>query len=214
MEKLKNILNEIVKDYGLKILEDPQKFKAIFADYAKSEYSAEKELFTKLIETKAAKEIINAEDIQIIKNALIKKMFVKYFIDEKTCSNYIDIFISLLRNDYIPIKETTQTENHNIISIENEESKKMTNELPISNIHNPNEINNFQKKRSDEKFVFIFIFSLLFFAGFIVNTRSFIIELNQYGFSFESFIIAILAIFFLIMGIWFMIISKKIKKRS
>jgi hypothetical protein len=48
MESIKNILNEIVKDYGLKILEDAQKFKAVFADYAKGEYSAEKELFTNL----------------------------------------------------------------------------------------------------------------------------------------------------------------------
>jgi len=100
MEELKNILNEIIKDYGLKILEDPQKFKAIFADYAKGEYSAEKELFTKLIETGAAKEIKETEDIPTTKKTLVKKLHDKYFLDEKIINGYLDIFIMLLKSDY------------------------------------------------------------------------------------------------------------------
>ena len=194
MEELKNILNKIVKDYGLKILEDPQKFKAVFADYTKGEYIAEKELFTKLIETGAVKEISNAEEIQIVKNGLVKKMYDRYFIDEKTCSNYIDIFISILRNDYIPLKETEQTENHKIVNIENEEYKK-TNELPI-------EINNYQKQKSNEKFLIAYIFSVIFFVGFILISLSFIDKLihNNY-FSLSLFIIAITL---LIQGILFL----------
>ena len=100
MEELKSILNEIARDYGLKILEDPQKFKAVFADYAKGEYNAEKELFTKIIETGATKEIKDTEDISTTKKTLMKKLYDKYFLDEKVLDNYLDIFIHFLRNDY------------------------------------------------------------------------------------------------------------------
>jgi hypothetical protein len=100
MEGLKNVLNEIVRDYGLKILEDPQKFKAVFADYAKGEYIAEKEFFTKIIEDDAAKEIKNTEDIPTAKKYLVRKLHDRYFLDEKVLYDYLDIFIQLLRSDY------------------------------------------------------------------------------------------------------------------
>ena len=100
MDEIKNILNEIVKDYGLKILEDHQKFKAVFADYSKGEYSTEKDLFSKIIEISAAIEIRETEDIPITKKALVKKLYDKYFLDEKILDNYLDIFIPFLRSDY------------------------------------------------------------------------------------------------------------------
>ena len=113
MEELKDILNEIVKDYGLKILEDPQKFKAVFADYAKGEYSAEKDLFTKIIEIGATKEIRDTEDILTTKKTLVKKLHDKYFLDEKILDDYLDIFISFLRNDYTVTKKTNNIKNLN-----------------------------------------------------------------------------------------------------
>jgi len=100
MEELKIILNEIVRDYGLKTLEDSQKFKAVFADYAKGEFTGEKELYMKIIEAGAAKEIMNSGNISATKDALVKKIHDKYFIDEKICANCIDLFISIIRNDY------------------------------------------------------------------------------------------------------------------
>jgi len=115
MEEFKNILDEIVRDYGLKILEDPQKFKAVFSDYAKGEYGSEKDLFSKIIETGAAKEIKDTEDFLTTKKALVKKLHDKYFFDEIFLDNYLYVFIQLLRSDYTinnkaSVKEETQEE--------------------------------------------------------------------------------------------------------
>lgn len=134
MESIKNILNEIVKDYGLKILEDSQKFKAVFADYAKGEYSAEKELFTKVIETGAAKEIKNAEDIPTTKKALVKKLHERYFLDENVLDNYLDIFIPLLRSDYtVNNKAKVKEETH--ITVPSDTTNISTNRFPMKHIN-------------------------------------------------------------------------------
>jgi hypothetical protein len=126
MEEIKNILNEIVKDYGLKILEDPQKFKAVFADYAKGEYIAEKDLFTKIIEAGCAKEIINADDISTTKKTLVKKIHDKYFLDEKILDDYLDIFISFLRSDYTVESQTRKKATVNKTAAKKPAAKKPT----------------------------------------------------------------------------------------
>jgi hypothetical protein len=137
MEDIKNILNEIVRDYGLKIFEDPQKFKAVFADYAKGENSTERDLFTKIIENDAAKEIKNADDISEIKKVLVKKLHDKYSIDEKTCADCIDLFIIILRNDYkinnIKAKETGENDINKTKKTKNIQTEK---EIFCSNYSN------------------------------------------------------------------------------
>jgi hypothetical protein len=96
MEDINKILTDIKNDYGFKILEDSQKFKAVFADYAKGEFIGEKELYAKVIEAGAAKEIKNSEDITATKNALVKRISEKYSLDEKLCVDCIEMLIFII----------------------------------------------------------------------------------------------------------------------
>jgi len=147
MEELKNIVDEIVRDYGLKILEDPRKFKAVFADYAKGEYSAERDLFTKIIENDTTKEIMKTEDIPTVKKVLVKKLHDKYFLDENALNNYLDILIQLLRNDYTEVKKV-KMKKYEEIKVKRETSEKKSSMDQISPTVN--------KPKKKKKYIFIF----------------------------------------------------------
>jgi len=138
MEELKNILNEIVKDYGLKILEDSQKFKAVFADYARGEYIAEKDLFSKIIEISAAKEINDSEDILITKKVLIKKIHNKYFLDKEVLDKYLDLYIRFFRIDYTVKSETNELQEKKPATNKRTTKKPSTKLIPQINENNKN----------------------------------------------------------------------------
>ena len=105
MKELNNILNKMVRDFGIKIFENSQKFKAVFSDYSEGELHGERELIIKIIEIGSFNAIVNADDLLIVKKNLVKKLHDEYFIDEKICTDLVNIVASFLRNDNINIIE-------------------------------------------------------------------------------------------------------------
>jgi hypothetical protein len=159
MEDIKKILEEIKNDYGLKIFEDPQKFKAVFADYAKGEFTDEKELYTKIIEAGTANEIKNSDDIPSTKNMLVKGLHYKYSLDEKLCADCIDLLISIIRNNYKP----------NDIKIKSDGVKK---DNSVSNYKNGDEdILEYPDSFLNDKNQFFYIISVLNIAEAITAKK-------------------------------------------
>jgi hypothetical protein len=99
MEQLDIILNKMIREFGIEIFNNAQRFKSAFSDYSKGEFLGERELLIKIIEIGAYNTIINAEDISITKKILVEKLHNQYFLDEKVCSYLIEIFASILRRD-------------------------------------------------------------------------------------------------------------------
>ena len=122
IKELIEILIKIVTDFDINILENPQKFKAVFTDYSKGKFRGERDLLIKIIEIGSYNTIINSEDISISKKVLNKKLQDEYLFDEKACSDILDIYTAILKND-IKNYKTNETSNNNITN-ENKKCKK------------------------------------------------------------------------------------------
>ena len=123
MEKVKDILEKIVKDFGINILDDNKRFKAVFMDYSKGEYQGELELFSKIIGFNAYNTIINSEDLSITKQTIVKKINKQYFIEENIIENVVEIYTSFLRKDNIQDKSTANFTMDNTIKENNDTPK-------------------------------------------------------------------------------------------
>ena len=108
MEKLTEILNTMVQDFGVKIFYNTQRFKSAFSDYSNGAFKGERELISKIIEIGAFNTITNAEEISIAKKVLVKKLHEEYFFEEKTCLNIVDIYTSILRGDNTESNDTNE----------------------------------------------------------------------------------------------------------
>jgi ribosomal protein L40E len=122
LKEIIEILSKIVTDFEIKILEDAQKFKAVFTDYSKGKFRGERDLLIKIIEIGSYNVIMNSGDISVSNKVLSKKLHDEYLFDEKACSYILDIYSAILKSDIKNIK--AKEASNNDISKENKKCKK------------------------------------------------------------------------------------------
>ena len=126
MKKLRNILNEMINDFDVNISDNAQRFKSAFSDYSKGEFRGERELLIKIIEIGAFNTITNAEEISIAKKVLVERLHDEYFLEEKACSNIIDIYTSFIKKDDKKSKRVNSPTNSNNSNTDTSSMKHMS----------------------------------------------------------------------------------------
>jgi hypothetical protein len=97
IESLRQILNNIVKDRGIKVLSDAKICNALLLDYAKGEIKKEIRLLIQVLNTGCYKTIEVSQELDIEKLKLIKKLTDEYFIEKGIAISIVNLIIETIK---------------------------------------------------------------------------------------------------------------------
>ena len=96
---LLNIVKRIIAEQGEDILDNPQRLKAVFMDYAKDEPKSERVAFGRCVEMgfyQELKNTINNEERRRKKAALADQLHDKTGIDKAYCADALDLMEAVI----------------------------------------------------------------------------------------------------------------------
>jgi ribosomal protein L40E len=98
-EEFITLCREIVKEKGKDILNDQKLVKALLMDYSQGKYKNEINLLLKTIELGYPREIDEADDIDIIRLSLSRRLTEENYIIDKIAISIISLLVSLIKGN-------------------------------------------------------------------------------------------------------------------
>jgi sulfite reductase alpha subunit-like flavoprotein len=93
------IVQALIAEQGKDAIVNPARCKAFLPDYTKSEFTKERRLLLKVVETGAAKEIASAADLDICKKQQVRYLKEELFIAEDVAVEAVDMLAFVLRGE-------------------------------------------------------------------------------------------------------------------
>jgi hypothetical protein len=108
-EKLMNaeftaVIKALIAEQGKDALVNPARCKAFLPDYTKSEFTKERRLLLKVVETGAAKEIDAAANLDICKKQQVRYLKEELFMAEDVAVDVVDMLAFVLRGNLAQAK--------------------------------------------------------------------------------------------------------------
>jgi hypothetical protein len=156
------IVQKLIAEQGKDTLVNPARCKAFLADYTKSEFSKERRLLVKVVETGAAKEIAAAENIETGKKIQVRHLQEELFMSEDIAADVVDMLAFVLRGD------TAKTP-YNMVSGEQETVISESTTSPPSVVETAPKKNGERSWDFNSMFNFIGFLVVLFFIAFVLG---------------------------------------------